>query len=385
MINKFTLTQTSTTAARRAARETYWRDLWQVRGWRACLLLPWAWLFRLVVSVRRCLYQCGWFKSQAVGVPVVVVGGVMVGGVGKTPVVACLVESLQKSGFHPAIISRGYTTTEQKNDEPRPVNDESSSKDVGDEPILLHLKTQVPVWVGRRRVDTARALLRAHPECDVLVCDDGLQHYALVRDIEVVVMDERRFGNGWCLPAGPLREAPSRINSVDVVVWHKRCRSEQELLNSSQKMVHESSSAQHYDLLSYVSDAYNLFNPQERLPLSFFAHQNTLAWAGVAQPEVFFNMLAGHGINGMYWPLPDHFQFDADFVAQEASLAVDCVLMTEKDAVKYRPLVAHRGAESKRFWVVPLAVMASQDLSDLTQNLAARLVKIQTINKINGR
>lgn len=366
----------SINATRRASKEAYWRSLWQTRSWLAYVLLPLSWLFRLVVAVRRWLYQRGWLNQQTIRVPVVVVGGIMVGGVGKTPIVVRLVQSLQQAGFHPAIISRGYTTgNTQKNG--HQVTRQSLAEEVGDEPILLYLKTQVPVWVGRRRADTAQALLSAHPECDVIICDDGLQHYQLARDFEVIVMDERSLGNGWCLPAGPLREAASRLNSVDAVIWHQRCQTESERVNLlQQKKTYIP--WHHYELLSSISDAYNLLNPNERLSLSSFADKKILAWAGIAQPELFFNMLSGYGINAVNWPLPDHFQFNDAFAAQEKQQQVDCILMTEKDAVKYLPLLEHRTDAANRFWVVPLAILENQGLFDLIECLTGYLKAVKT-------
>lgn len=367
----------ATDAAQRASKEAYWRALWQTRGWRAYLMLPLSWLFRLIASVRRLLYQTGWLNQQTVRVPVVVVGGIVIGGVGKTPIVVRLVQSLQHAGFHPAIVSRGYTASNKKAKPCLEVTHQSHPEEVGDEPILLHLKTQIPVWVGRRRADTARALLSAYPECDVVICDDGLQHYQLARDFEVLVMDERGLGNGWCLPAGPLREASSRLNSVDAVIWHQRCQTESERLSLSEQEKHNDTTIHHYDFFSSIFDAYNLLNPKERLPLSLFVGKKILAWAGIAQPELFFKMLSGHGVNSVNWPLPDHFQFDDAFVAQEKQEQVDCILMTEKDAVKYLPLLKHRTDVSNRFWVVPLSVVENQGLFDLMSHLVDRLKTVK--------
>ncbi|HEX5338088.1 MAG TPA: tetraacyldisaccharide 4'-kinase, partial [Gallionella sp.] len=186
------------------------RTPWQI------LLLPPAALFFFISLVRRLLFRSGLRRSHRLPVPVIVVGNLTVGGTGKTPLVLWLVEFLRSQGYHPGIISRGYAGSAAQ---PQAVSAVSDPALVGDEPLLLARRTQCPIWVGRRRADVARALLVAHPDCDVIISDDGLQHYALQRDVEVVVVDGvRRFGNGLPLPAGPLREPLSRLQSVDAVV-----------------------------------------------------------------------------------------------------------------------------------------------------------------------
>ena len=327
---------------KQAAREAYWRALWQKRDWRACLLFPLSILFVAIAKIRRAV-----LRRHAAPVPVVVVGGIMIGGVGKTPVVVSLARALQQAGFHPAIISRGYAA--QKNALPMAVTASSLPTEVGDEPILLALKTGCPVWVGRNRVAVAKAVCAAHPQCDVVICDDGLQHYALQREIEIVVMDERGVGNGWCLPAGPLRETPARLAEADAVVWHYRGTNPTRTVDAPN----------HFVVRSAVTDAYELSDVDSRRPLSFFAGQSVCAFAGIAQPEVFFNMLAQHGIAAHALPLPDHFQFDAAFFAQDAIINADYVLMTEKDAVKVKHLVK----DTQKFMVVPLELEHNPDLA----------------------
>ncbi|MGL4767045.1 MAG: tetraacyldisaccharide 4'-kinase [Formosimonas sp.] len=344
-------------AQQRAAREAYWRALWQTRDWRSAALWPLSVLFAGVARLRRVAYRRGWLAVTRAPVPVLVVGGIMIGGVGKTPVVAHVVQALRHAGFRPAVISRGYAA--HNSTQPRPVLPDSLPHEVGDEPMVLALKTQCPVWVGRRRGAVALAACAAHPECDVLVCDDGLQHYALARDIEVLVMDARGVGNGWTLPAGPLRESPTRLNEVDAVIWHFR----------GDAHAVPTKLAPHFVLKSGLGQAYDVFDATTRQPLAGLAGQNALALAGIAQPEVFFNMLAEHGVVARHLPLPDHFEFDAAFLAAHV-LAHHTVVMTEKDAVKVRHLLPQ---EAGRFWVVPLELQSDVGLAAFTDWLVQRL------------
>ncbi len=192
------------------------RAWWQPRVTPlAALLLPLSWLFAAVSALRRIAYRAGWMRRTRVPVPVVIVGNIAVGGAGKTPLVCALVLALRERGFHPGIVSRGHGRAD---DALRIVRIDDHPRDVGDEPLIL-AATGAPVCVGRRRGDAVRALLAAHPEVDVIVSDDGLQHYALDRDVEIAVVDGARgVGNGLLLPAGPLREPVSRLASVDAVV-----------------------------------------------------------------------------------------------------------------------------------------------------------------------
>jgi tetraacyldisaccharide 4'-kinase len=174
-------------------------------------------VFRVVVALRRALYWMRLFRSEHPGIPVVVVGNLTVGGSGKTPLVIWIAEHLKKKGWTPGIVSRGYGA---KITAPRAATIADDAAEVGDEPIVLSRRSGCAVWVGADRIAVCRALRAAHPDVDVLLLDDGLQHYALRRDVEIAVLDARGFGNGFLLPAGPLREPPSRLRSVDAVVSH---------------------------------------------------------------------------------------------------------------------------------------------------------------------
>ncbi|MFN3569899.1 MAG: tetraacyldisaccharide 4'-kinase, partial [Polaromonas sp.] len=185
------------------------QQAWLRRGPLACLLLPLALLFGVLGRVRRSLYRANLLRSEKMPVPVVVVGNVVAGGAGKTPTVIALVQHLQAAGIRAGVVSRGYGRRGEGCLEVLPDTPPELS---GDEPALIRRATHAPVFVAARRADAARALLAAHPATQLIVCDDGLQHYALQRDLEIAVFDDRGAGNGWLLPAGPLREPwPERL------------------------------------------------------------------------------------------------------------------------------------------------------------------------------
>jgi tetraacyldisaccharide 4'-kinase len=187
---------------------------WLRRGPLACALWPLSLLFRALSAARAALYRAGLLKSSRLPVPVVVVGNIFIGGTGKTPLTIWLVQALRQAGMRPGVISRGHGSD---GDGAREVGPRSTPAEVGDEPLLIQQRTGCPVMVGRDRAATGRALLAAHPELDILLTDDGLQHYALQRDIEIILFDGRGAGNGWLLPAGPLREPTSRRRDFTVI------------------------------------------------------------------------------------------------------------------------------------------------------------------------
>ncbi|GHA68311.1 tetraacyldisaccharide 4'-kinase [Formosimonas limnophila] len=360
----------------RAQREAAWLSLWGQRGLKNYALAPLAALFQLFSWLRRVFYQTGVMDVLFAPVPVVVVGGVMVGGVGKTPVVTALARTLRRAGYRPGIIARGYGGSNARQSRmPMAVTAMSDSRVVGDEPMLHFLNTECPVWVGADRARAAKALCSAHPEVDVLLCDDGLQHYRLSRDIEIVVMDGRGVGNGLCLPAGPLREGLSRLKEVDAVVWHRRgdtamtCPVQQVTRNDVPHFVFE----------SHIADAYDLLNPSDRVPLSFFSGKSVTMMAAIAQPVRFFRMLEGQGVVGLEVPLPDHAAFDLSVFRQSLVLASKYVLMTEKDAVKCRDILEKSNEDKGRYWVVPLDVVNTDDLARLQSFLLERLESLKSI------
>ncbi len=312
--------------------------LWLQRQWLRLtpwhvVLLPLSILFGLIASLRRGLYRAGLLRIVRLPVPVIVVGNISVGGTGKTPLVLWLADFLRQQGYHPGIVSRGYGGGTQG---AVAVDARSDPAVVGDEPLLLARKSGCSVWVGRDRVMAGNALLRAHPECDVLVSDDGLQHYRLGRDMEIVVVDgERKFGNGLLLPAGPLREGVSRLGSVDAVVVNggsqmaaMRLRNEFEMRLEGEVFC-------------------NLRQPELRASAADFGGKKLHAVAGIGNPQRFFAHLRKLGLAFEEHEFPDHWAYRPQDLDYDNA---DALLMTEKDAVKCT------GFSDERYW--SLAVIA---------------------------
>ncbi len=287
---------------------------WERTGVPAALLLPFAVLFAIAAGLRRQAYRAGWLKAVAVGVPLVVVGNITAGGSGKTPLVIWLVAHLSARGLRPGVVSRGYGGRAHG---PVEVRADSDPAEVGDEPLLIHRKTGAPTVVGRDRVAAARLLLACHPGIDFVVSDDGLQHYRLHRDLELAVVDaEGGLGNGWMLPAGPLREPARRLREVDAVLC--RVRGKEELIPLAGWRVDAA-----------VGQAWRLRDPAERRALADLPRRGWLAVAGIGRPQGFFEMLARTGLRFTPRAYPDHHAFRPDELPADRP-----VLMTEKDAVK---------------------------------------------------
>lgn len=284
---------------------------WYAR-WGWCLfLIPFSWLFALVSGLRRTFY--GLIRPKRLPVPVIVVGNLTVGGTGKTPLVLWLVACLRAAGYRPGVISRGYGVPERAASE---VSTTSDAVDAGDEPVLIARRGLCPVWVGRRRTEAALGLLKSHPEVDVIVSDDGLQHYALARDLEIAVVDGRRgFGNGWRLPAGPMREGRSRLRDVDAVV-----------VNGDLSL--DAFGAPTYAMRLSGSLMHGLGDPSRQAALESFRGRTVNAVAGIGNPARFFDVLIRAGMTVVPHAYPDHHRF------RPADLPPGTVIMTEKDAVK---------------------------------------------------
>ncbi|MBC8726208.1 tetraacyldisaccharide 4'-kinase [Paraburkholderia sp. 31.1] len=312
---------------------------WQQRGPLAWALTPLACVFGAVAAARRAAFSLSWLKSVRVGVPVVVVGNVTVGGTGKTPTVIALVEALRAAGLTPGIVSRGYGARVST---PTRVTPGSSARVGGDEPLLIARRTGAPVWVCPDRVAAAQALCAAHRDVDVIVSDDGLQHYRLARDVELVVFDHRLGGNGFLLPAGPLREPLSRRRDA-TLINDPYARTLPAWPNT-------------FALQLAPADAWHLDNPALRRPLAQFAGQRVLAAAGIGAPERFFATVRAAGLAPTTRALPDHYAFERNpFTDVDA----DAILITEKDAVK---LGAWHDA---RIWVVPVEAALDHRLTAL--------------------
>ena len=286
---------------------------WFTRGWLACLLWPVAQIYGLLVRLRRALYERGVFPSRRFDVPVIVVGNVVAGGAGKTPLVIALARHLQAQGLLVGVVSRGYGRRGHENLEVRP---DTSVDESGDEPALIQRATGAPVFVARRRIDALHSLLTAYPATAVVVCDDGLQHYALQRDIEIAVFDDHGVGNGWLLPAGPLREP-----------WPERQRQGVDLvLHTGQKPAFEGFTSCR-QLADHVVAA-----DGSQVALTDLRHRPLMALAGIASPEGFFAMLRSRGLTlEKTVSLPDHHAFKNEELAAYAGWTVLC---TEKDAIK---------------------------------------------------
>ena len=297
---------------------TWFEQQWQYKGWAQCLLLPLAWLFAGLASLRRALYRCGVFSSTRLPVPVIVVGNISVGGVGKTPLVIYLANALCAAGYHPGILSRGYGG--QQTGEVTPA---SEPAEFGDEPVLIAQRTASPVWVHPLRAESGGALLQAYPETDVLICDDGLQHYALQRDIEIAVVQRPHgLGNGQLLPAGPLREPLSRLGTVDLLVESGQLPE----VNSFQLVFQQSLQVDEWTAVSDFSTHISQASLQGR---------QLLAIAGIGHPQRFFQSVQAMGLAFETKVFADHYAYtQADFIA----LSGKTILMTEKDAVKCRHL-----------------------------------------------
>jgi tetraacyldisaccharide 4'-kinase len=333
--------------------------LWYRRRVAAALLplLPLSWLFLLIVSLRRALFRCGALRSNDLSVPVVVVGNLTVGGSGKTPLVLWLVERLREQGWQPGVISRGYGGAAGG---VQSVMTTSLSAEVGDEPLLLARRSGVPVFVGRDRVVVGKALLAAHPECDVIVSDDGLQHYRLQRSVEIAVFDARGAGNGSLLPAGPLREPLCRLDGVTAVVWNgcpetRAVRAARALPQFAMHLAGRRFVALNDAQLFCTADA--------------LRGKRLYAVAGIGDPVRFFSQLEALGLEFAAHPFPDHHRYSA---ADLAFARDGVLLMTEKDAVKCAAIPVGEA------WVLPVdaEIDAATDHAGLLETI---------LEKLNGR
>ena len=321
----------------RAALQRSWYG--QGRGW--LLLRPLAALFAGVVWIRRRLYRLGWLRSEAVGVPVLVVGNITVGGSGKTPLTLALIEKLQQRGLRVGVVSRGYRG--QAEAYPLDVGPESDAREVGDEPLMMALQSGARVVVDPRRPRGARRLVEQG--VDVVIADDGLQHYALRRDAEIAVTDARRgLGNGALLPAGPLREPRSRLDTVDLSLVH----------------------GPDADFWLVPGAAMSIDGQGRSRELAQFVGTPVHAIAGIGDPHRFFDMLRGLGLDVIEHPMPDHYRYRA----QDLDFTDDWpLLMTGKDAVKCRGF-----ANTARCWQVPVRVAFSAGCDARIDALLDRLL-----------
>lgn len=294
-------------------------------------------------------------SAESLPIAVVVVGNITVGGSGKTPMVLGLIDALRAEGFTPGVVSRGYGGwLVKKADAIHPVDldvvDELDAADrFGDEPVLIRWKTGAPVFVGKRRLEVARALIAAHPEVDVLLSDDGLQHHALPRNFEIVVFDDRGTGNGRLLPAGPLREPLKRLADVDAIVLN----GEDTVLPKLPDGVVLMNEPHRMTLVPGV--AYRVNDPGETRELASFRGARLTAAAGIANPQRFFDTLKALGLKFHRMPLDDHYPYHHNPFKERTS---EAILMTEKDAVKCKRF------NEKRMWAIPITAIIDRRLVD---------------------
>jgi len=314
-------------------------------GWVTTVLRPFSWLFYTISRVRYYLYRFKIFKSRTFQTPIIVVGNITVGGTGKTPLVIHLANFFQSKGFHPGIVSRGYA---RKNQQTLFVTPESDPQEVGDEPLLIARKTLLPVAVAARRADAIEALLLRY-QCDLIISDDGLQHYALDRAVEIAVMDgKRRFGNGFYFPAGPLREPIDRLKEVHFLVSVGEPTQQAYLMRIEPSLV-----------------CWQV-NGDESKALTDFHGKTVHAVAGIAFPHQFFSLLQQLGMTVIEHPFPDHHHFSSDDLTFSD---LHPVLMTEKDAVKCESI------STQNHWFVPIETELSDNFEKKILDGVQMLVK----------
>ncbi len=309
---------------------------WYRFSWLSALLVPVAFAFGAIVRLRRAAYRRGILRTTRVAAPVVVVGNLVAGGTGKTPLVLWLAAALAQRGWRPGIVSRGYGAGASH---PRAVTIGGDPRDFGDEPLLHAERSGCPVWVGRDRAAAATALLAAHPECDVVICDDGLQHYALARDFEIAVRDERGAGNGLMLPAGPLREPLSR----HVDAW---------VVNGPNAAPGE------FTMRLEAAGFRRVDSPSSEVARAELSGRRLHAVAAIGNPRRFFAQLEQLGLTLQTHAFPDHHLFRPEELAFPGG---DFILMTEKDAVKCRAF------EDRRLVALRVDAQVDVRLADLVE------------------
>ena len=343
---------------------------WEKRGLKALLLWPISLVFGWLINLRKALYDLSILKSNSISVPLVIVGNIRVGGTGKTPTVLAIAKALHLHGFKPGIISRGYQShSSNLKLTPVEVTPESLPGEHGDEPCFMAqqlAQQQTPIMVHENRVKAAKALLIKHPEVDVIISDDGLQHYKLKRwpareggrDIELVIRDARGEGNQWLMPAGPLRESSHRERDFTLNIGSTEA-------SKTKAMSLYFQDAPNFDLPVRTDQLYQLTAPTHRMALNDITQllntdetieNQVLAAAGLGNPKKFFDLLKSHGLKFQEMALPDHFDFAANPFKENTAKVI---LITEKDAVKCKQLNDYK--DDERIWVLPITVDLPND------------------------
>jgi tetraacyldisaccharide 4'-kinase len=344
---------------RDAAQNRLHRAWYEGNGWYRALL-PLAGLYWLLITLRRMLYRIGVLRTRKAGVPVIVVGNITAGGTGKTPTTIWLARALHDRGFSPGIVSRGYGGS--KSGASMRVDAESDPAVVGDEPVLIAMRTACPVVVDADRIRAATMLV--DDGADLIIADDGLQHYALDRDYEICVVDgSRGLGNGLLLPAGPMRETTSRIDEVDQVLLNGRLRREPESLPAGMQ------NAINFQLVAHEACRLNSSLTRQ---IDKFSGTTVHAVAAIGNPARFFDLLRSHGIQVIEHAFADHATLDAS----ELDFADEFdILMTEKDAVKFGPRMPDR------FWYVPVELEIDPVIAGpWLQQIESRMRNVQEIS-----
>lgn len=310
-------------------------NIWFGSSFYYLILLPFSWLYNVIGTFNRISYKYGWRKSHQFSVPIIIIGNLTIGGNGKTPMVLWLIKQLQNRGWKVGVISRGYKGRSSRY--PLIINDTSHSIECGDEPILIWKRTGVLVAVSPKRVDAVSALLKTQKLLDIIISDDGLQHYALSRDIEwVVINNTLRFGNGYCLPAGPMRERLSRLNTVQAII-----------VNGSNNDIKSGE----ISMQVYPKSVINILTGERK---SLNSLRNVVAIAGIGYPKQFFVTLEDHGLIPIKTiAFSDHHIYSENMLSS-LTKHHEVLLMTEKDAVKCLNF-AH-----KNWWYVHIDVKINQ-------------------------
>ncbi len=317
---------------------------WYQLTWLSLALFPLSILFCLLSYVRKKIYQYGIFKKTNINVPVIIVGNISVGGTGKTPLVIWLAKLLQSKNYRPGVISRGYGKKSSHNSSL--VLDHSLAAEVGDEPVIIYQHCKCPVIVDADRVRGASKLVAEH-QCDIIISDDGLQHYRLVRDMEVCVIDGvRGNGNGFCLPAGPLREPVSRLKTVDAVIINKPINKPARQFRYENK----------YEMQLQESGLINVYNNNTKKETSSFQGKTVHGVAGIGNPEQFFKFLENLGMQVIRHPFPDHYDYQAD----DLLFTDHPIIMTEKDAVKLWHNHEYSVLKKDQCWYLSVSVNVEQ-------------------------
>ena len=351
---------------------------WEKRGLKALLLWPASLILSWLTCFRKALYAMGILRSEAISVPLVIVGNIRVGGTGKTPTVLAIAKALHLHGFKPGIISRGYQSNSSNvQSDPKEVTPESSPIEHGDEPCYMAQELadqKTPVMVHSRRVNAAKAMMVKHPDVNVIISDDGLQHYKLKRwpareggrDIELVVRDAREEGNQWLMPAGPLREKPDRARDFTLNIVGADATTSKALPPYFQD-------SPNFVLPVKTDQLYQLATPGRRMTLNEItqlldpnqdSEKQLLAAAGLGNPKKFFDLLRSTGLKFQEMALPDHFDFATNPFKENTAKVI---LITEKDAVKCKQLNDYK--DDERIWILPITV-------DLPKDFVEQMVEI---------